>query len=76
MTEWPNYAGSTMENLFTTEDLVKLLRVSPRTIHRERNEKKLKFIKIRGRIRYREDDVREYLLSQYPEDVVKNKLGL
>jgi hypothetical protein len=65
-----------MENLFTTEDLVRLLRVSPRTIHRERNEKKLKYIKIRGRIRYRENDLREYLLQQYPEDVVKRTLGL
>jgi excisionase family DNA binding protein len=65
-----------MENLFTTEDLVRLLRVSLRTIHRERNEKKLKFIKIRGRIRYREDDVREYLLQQYPADVVQRTLGL
>jgi excisionase family DNA binding protein len=65
-----------MDNLFTTEDLVRLLRVSPRTIHRERNEKKLKFIKIRGRIRYREEDVREYLLQQYPEEVVRHTLGL
>ena len=65
-----------MDNLFTTEDLVRLLRVSPRTIHRERNERKLKFIKIRGRIRYREEDVREYLLQQYPEEVVRHTLGL
>lgn len=65
-----------MDNLFTTEDLVRLLRVSPRTIHRERNERKLKFIKIRGRIRYREEDVREYLLHQYPEEVVRHTLGL
>ncbi len=65
-----------MDNLYTTKDLVRLLRVSPRTIHRERSENKLKFIKIRGRIRYREEDVREYLLRQYPDAVVEGTLAL
>lgn len=50
-----------MQKLYTTETLAELLQVSPRTIRRERKEGRLPFVRVRGQIRYRENDVRAYL---------------
>ncbi len=50
-----------MQKLYTTETLAELLQVSPRTIRRERKEGRLPFVRVRGQIRYRESDVRQYL---------------
>jgi len=50
-----------VQKLYTTETLAELLQVSPRTIRRERKEGRLPFVRVRGQIRYRESDVRQYL---------------
>jgi excisionase family DNA binding protein len=50
-----------MGKLYTTETLSEFLRVSPRTIRRERNDGRLSFVVVRGQIRYREEDIEKYL---------------
>ena len=50
-----------MEKLYTTEEVAEILKVSPRTIRREREDANLNFIRIRGQIRYREVDIKKYL---------------
>lgn len=47
-----------MIKLYTVNELAQVLKVSVRTLRREMDEGVLKFIKIRGRIRIREEDVR------------------
>ena len=50
--------------LYNTEMLADLLKVSIKTVHREREEGKLNFIRvIGGKIYYRESDVFKYLDS-------------
>ena len=53
-----------MQQLFTAEALAELLHVSTRTIMRERLAGKIGFKKIRGRIRFSQDDVDAYLEKQ------------
>jgi excisionase family DNA binding protein len=53
-----------MQRLFTTEALAELLHVSTRTIMRERMAGRIGFKKIRGRIRFTQDDVDAYLEKQ------------
>ena len=50
-----------VSRLFTERELVELLRISERSLRRERAAGELPFILIRGQIRYREPDVWEYL---------------
>jgi excisionase family DNA binding protein len=60
-----------MEKLYTTEEVAEILKVSPRTIRREREDANLNFIRIRGQIRYREVDIRKYLEENSWEEKVK-----
>lgn len=60
-----------MEKLYTTEEVAEILRVSPRTIRREREEGNLNYIRIRGQIRYREVDIKKYLEENSWEEKVK-----
>ena len=50
-----------MIKLYTVNELAQLLKVSVRTLRREMEEGELKYIKIRGRVRIREEDVHAYL---------------
>jgi excisionase family DNA binding protein len=50
-----------MIKLYTVNELAQLLKVSVRTLRREMEEGELKYIKIRGRVRIREEDVQTYL---------------
>ena len=50
-----------MIKLYTVNELAQLLKVSVRTLRREMEEGELKYIKIRGRVRIREEDVHSYL---------------
>lgn len=50
-----------MQTIYTMHTLARLLQVSTRTIRREVDEGKLHFVKIRGRIRFRQEDVQAYL---------------
>lgn len=52
------------EKLFTTEDFARLLHVSPRTVLRERLAGKLSYKRIRGRIRFTQEDLDLYLQRQ------------
>ena len=60
-----------MEKLYTTEEVAEILKVSPRTIRREREDANLNFIRIRGQIRYREEDIRKYLAENSWDEQVK-----
>ncbi len=53
-----------MIKLYTVNELAQVLKVSVRTLRREMEEGVLKFIKIRGRIRIREEDVQAYLADK------------
>jgi excisionase family DNA binding protein len=53
-----------MIKLYTVNELAQVLKVSVRTLRREMDEGELKFIKIRGRIRIREEDVQAYLAQK------------
>ena len=50
-----------MIKLYTVNELAQVLKVSVRTLRREMEEGELKYIKIRGRVRIREEDVHSYL---------------
>jgi excisionase family DNA binding protein len=50
-----------MIKLYTVNELAQVLKVSVRTLRREMEEGELKYIKIRGRVRIREEDVQAYL---------------
>lgn len=50
-----------MIKLYTVNELAQVLKVSVRTLRREMEEGALKYIKIRGRVRIREEDVHSYL---------------
>jgi excisionase family DNA binding protein len=50
-----------MIKLYTVNELAQLLKVSVRTLRREMEEGELRYIKIRGRVRIREEDVQTYL---------------
>jgi excisionase family DNA binding protein len=50
--------------LYTTEALAELLQVSPRTILRERLAGRLSYKRIRGRIRFSQEDIDKYLRQQ------------
>jgi predicted site-specific integrase-resolvase len=57
-------AGRMRHQLYNTEMLADLLKVSIKTVNRERAEGKLNFIRVvGGKIYYRESDVFEYLDS-------------
>jgi excisionase family DNA binding protein len=60
-----------MEKLYTTEEVAEILKVSPRTIRREREDANLNFIRIRGQIRYREEDIKKYLAENSWDEQVK-----
>ncbi len=47
--------------LLTVEDVAKILQVKDWTVYRLVKDKELKSIKVRGSIRFRPDDVKEYL---------------
>jgi excisionase family DNA binding protein len=50
-----------MQNVYTLHSLSRMLQVSTRTIRREMEDGKLSFVKIRGRVRFRQLDVQAYL---------------
>jgi excisionase family DNA binding protein len=50
-----------MQIVYTMHSLARLLQVSTRTLRREIDEGKLPFVKIRGRLRFRQEDVEQYL---------------
>jgi excisionase family DNA binding protein len=50
-----------MIKLYTVNELAQILKVSVRTLRREMEEGELKYIKIRDRVRIREEDVYSYL---------------
>jgi excisionase family DNA binding protein len=50
-----------MIKLYTVNELAQVLKVSVRTLRREMEEGELRYIKIRGRVRIREEDVQAYL---------------
>lgn len=58
-----------MAKLYTTETLSEFMQVSPRTIRRERNDGHLNYVVIRGQIRYREEDILQYLERNNSEEV-------
>lgn len=58
-----------MIKLYTVNELAQVLKVSVRTLRREMDDGALKFIKIRGRIRLREEDVQAYLAQKGISDV-------
>ena len=58
-----------MIKLYTVNELAQVLKVSVRTLRREMDEGELKFIKIRGRIRIREEDVQAYLTQKGIADI-------
>ena len=53
-----------MQALFTTEALAEFLHVSTRTVMRERLAGKIGFKRIRGRIRFTQEDIDAYLEKQ------------
>jgi excisionase family DNA binding protein len=53
-----------MQKLYTNDALAELLHVSTRTIMRERQSGNLGFKRIRGRIRFTQEDVDAYLEKQ------------
>ena len=52
------------EKLFTTETLAELFHVSARTILRERLAGRISYKRIRGRVRFTQEDIDKYLLRQ------------
>ena len=50
-----------MIKLYTVSELAQILKVSVRTLRREMEEGELRYIKIRERVRIREEDVHAYL---------------
>ena len=47
--------------LLTIGDVAKLLKVSPQTVRRLQSDRIIPFIKIRGSVRFAENDIVEYL---------------
>lgn len=47
----------------TPDELAEYLRISPRTIYRMVQKRELPFIKIRGRVRFQQEDIEKYLES-------------
>jgi excisionase family DNA binding protein len=58
-----------MNRLLDKSEVSKILLVSVRTVDRLRQSGELKALRVRGSIRFSEDDVRAYLESQRPEEV-------
>ena len=58
-----------IRNLLTTNEVAEILQVSPRTLQtwRAKHPNELPFIRVGGQIRYREDDVEDFL-DEYDED--------
>jgi excisionase family DNA binding protein len=50
-----------MQTIYTLHSLARMLQVSSRTIRREAKENKLASIRIRGRLRFRNEDVQAYI---------------
>ena len=50
-----------MQTVYTLHSLSRMLQVSTRTIRREMEEGRLAFVRIRGRVRIRQQDVSDYL---------------
>jgi excisionase family DNA binding protein len=50
-----------MQTVYTLHSLSRMLQVSTRTIRREMEEGRLAFVRIRGRVRIRQQDVNDYL---------------
>jgi excisionase family DNA binding protein len=53
--------GKVMEKFYTIENLAEFFQVSTRTIMREKMSGRLPCLLIRGRVRFREQDVQAYL---------------
>jgi excisionase family DNA binding protein len=58
-----------MNRLLDKSEVSKLLFVSVRTVDRLRESGELKALRVRGSIRFSEDDVRGFLESQRQEEV-------
>ena len=50
-----------MKIIYTLHSLSRMLQVSTRTLRREMEEGHLSFVRIRGRLRFRQEDVSDYL---------------
>lgn len=53
------------ERLLDNQDLCLMLNVTKRTLNRYRNKRKLRYIRVGGKILYKEADVHEFLKSHY-----------
>ena len=56
-----NKTQNTTIELLTIEDVAKLLRVSPSTVRRLQQGRRLPFIKIGGSVRFAKDDIIDFL---------------
>jgi excisionase family DNA binding protein len=53
--------GVYMQNVYTLHSLSRMLQVSTRTIRREMEDGRISFVRIRGRVRFRQADLQAYL---------------
>lgn len=53
------------ERLLDNQDLCLMLNVTKRTLNRYRNKRKLRYIRVGGKILYKEKDVHEFLKYHY-----------
>lgn len=53
------------ERLLDNQDLCLMLNVTKRTLNRYRNKRKLRYIRVGGKILYKEADVHEFLRNHY-----------
>lgn len=62
-------ANNRINKMMTLPELAELLRVSPTTIYRMTEGRKIRFYKIKGSIRFREDDVVDYMNNNCYEPI-------
>jgi len=59
------------KNLLDVKDLCEMFGVSDSTLQRMRDDRQIPFYKIRGRIKFRKEDVEEYLNKNRVEVIKK-----
>ncbi|MFT4222911.1 helix-turn-helix domain-containing protein [Dysgonomonas sp.] len=57
------------ERYLTNNDVADMLHISLRTLQDWRDTRKIAYIQIRGKILYRESDIRKLLVDNYQEDM-------
>lgn len=66
--------GTTGSRLLTPDDLAVLLRISKTGVYRLIEQRAIRFYRIRGVLRFREDDVNAYLERRCVEPVLHENL--